>query len=76
MATVVIYTLHEVKEEFTKYSGGYTKLAIMHIQLFKLILNKCNFCKEQEIAQRLLDKIQMEYNELNTCASTRGKKLE
>ena len=30
-ATAAIYTLHEVKEEFTKYSGNDTKLAVVHV---------------------------------------------
>ena len=38
VATMAIYTSHEVKEEFTKYAGGNTKLAVMHIWLFKSIL--------------------------------------
>ena len=44
--TAMIYMSHDVKEEFTKYSSGDTVLAIVHIWLFKSILDKCNFCKE------------------------------
>ena len=29
--TATIYMSHEVKEEFTKYSSGNTKLAVMHV---------------------------------------------
>ena len=41
--TTVIYTLCNAKEEFTKYSDGNTKLAVVHVWLFKSILDKCNF---------------------------------
>ena len=34
------------KDKFMKYAGGNTKLTIVHIWLFKLILEKCNFHKE------------------------------
>ena len=75
-ATAAIYTLREVKEEFTKYSGGDTKLAVVHVWLFKSIIDKCNFRKEQEIAQFSLNTLQSEYDALETRASARGKKLE
>ena len=52
------------------------ELAVMHICLFKSILEKSKFCKEQEVAQLLLDNLQKEYNELNIHASTHGKKLK
>ena len=44
---VAIYTLHNVKEELIKYASGDMELAVGHICLFKSILEKCNFCKEQ-----------------------------
>ena len=72
----MIYISCNVKEDFTKYSGGNTELAIMHIRLFKSILDKCNCCKKQEIAQITLDMLQLEYNALDMHASTCGKKLK
>ena len=75
-ATATIYTLCKVKEEFTKYSGSNTKLAVMHIRLFKSILDKCNFRKEQEVAQLILNNLQQEYDALDTRASAHSKKLE
>ena len=53
-ATATIYTLHEVKEEFLKYSSGITKLAIMHVWLFKLIIDKCIFVKNRKLHSSLL----------------------
>ena len=35
----------EVKVEFTKYSGGNTKLAGVHVHLFNSFLEMCNFQK-------------------------------
>ena len=58
----MIYLLCEIKEEFTKYANGDTKLVIVHINLFKLILKKYIFRKKQENAQLLLDNIQKKYN--------------
>ena len=75
-ATAAIYMSREVKEEFTRYSGGNTELAIAHVRLFKLIIDKCNFRKEQEIMQFSLNTLQSEYDALETCASARGKKLK
>ena len=66
---MAIYTSCEVKEEFSKYSGSNIKLAIVHIRLFKLILKKFNFCKEQEVVQLLMDNLQKECDCL-TCMQT------
>ena len=44
--TAMIYTSCKVKEEFTKYSGGDTKLTVVHVRLFKSVLDKCCFRKE------------------------------
>ena len=44
-----IYMSHDVKEEFTKYTIDNMELTIVHICLFKSILEKCNFCKEQKL---------------------------
>ena len=74
-ATAAIYTLREVKEEFTKYSGGDTKLTVAHVWLFKSIIDKCNFREEQEITQFSLNTLQLEYDALETRTSTHGKKL-
>ena len=52
---MAIYTLREIKEEFTKYASGDTKLTVTYIWLLKSILKKCNSHKEQEILQLLLD---------------------
>ena len=57
-------------------ASGDTELAVAHVWFFKSILNKCNFHEEQEILQLLLDDLQKEYNALDTCISTHGKKLE
>ena len=75
-ATMAIYTSCRVKEDFLKYSGGNTELAIVHVCLFKLIQDKCNFSKDQEIAQLMLNSLQIEYNALDMCASMLGKKLK
>ena len=75
-ATAAIYMSREVKEEFTKYSGGDTELAVAHVWLFKSIIDKCCFCKEQEIVQLSLKALQKEYNSLDMRASAHDKKLE
>ena len=72
----MIYTLWEIKEEFSKYSSCNTELAIVHVWLLKLILDKCNFREEQEVAQLLLDNLQLEYNALDMRASVHGNKLK
>ena len=74
--TTAIYTSHEVKEEFTKYSSSDTKLAVAHVRLFKSIIDKCNFREEQEILQLSLEALQKEYNSLDMRASAHGKKLK
>ena len=73
---MAIYTSCDVKEEFMKYVSSDVELAIMHMHPFKSILEKCNFHKKQEVVQLLLDDIQKEYMDLNTCTSTHGKKLK
>ena len=67
-----IYMSRNVKEEFTKYSGSNTKLTVVHVLLFKLIVEKYNFCKEQEIVELLLNNLQLEYNAHDTCACRRA----
>ena len=71
----MVATSRDIKEEFNKYAGGDTELAIMHVCLFKSILEKYNFCKEQESAQLLLNNLQKEFDKLNMYASAHGKKL-
>ena len=41
-----------------------------------MILEKCNFHKEQEIVQLLLDDLQKEYDALEMCTRPHGKKLK
>ena len=49
-STAAIYILHDVKDEFTKYTSGNMELVIAYVHIFKLILKKCNFHEEQEVA--------------------------
>ena len=73
---VAIYTSCNMKEEFMKCTGGNMELVIVHVCLFKSILEKCNFHKEQKIVQMLLNNIQKEYDMLKMHTSSCGKKLK